>query len=58
LDADLPLLEIHVAPLKCHHFSAPQPSLAAQQHDEVTVRVESSCRFHQVFKVIEVVEPC
>src|SRR5207248_2241823 len=55
-DAELPVAEVHVAPLERDHLAAAYSRLAAQQSDEVGPCVETARRCHEPFVLFEVVE--
>ena len=40
LHAELPLLEVDVAPFERHHLAAPQARVAAQKHNELRRSIE------------------
>src|SRR5436190_23015516 len=47
LDAELPLVEIDVAPLERHDFSTSQPGLSAEQHDQLGTPIERPRRIDE-----------
>jgi hypothetical protein len=40
LHAQLPLVQIDIAPLQRHHLATPQSGVASQEHDEMRASIE------------------
>jgi hypothetical protein len=55
LYTQLPFCEVHVYPLQCHHFAAPEPRLTTQENDEKRL-VIIPCGFDKPFVVVEIVK--
>src|SRR6267378_202951 len=52
--AQLPLGQVHVRPLQCHHLAAPESCFATDERHEISLRIASGGRY-EPFVLVEVI---